>query len=197
MPSYPTFAARTHLVVWLAVRWFATKIADVVRQLVPLKVCCDRKGSNQKEQRFDFEISRNVNFKATFFSRAFWGYEQRLDECGVTSTSWGNNTCSRSQVGFARLCKDFVQFDLFKFVHCSSFFWLWNVLGAFGRSCSCSWSSLFPFFGFQDVAINCMDGASCLASGAHVSLMLSFRMEVRISACWSAQEYSTRSILRV
>ena len=32
--SHPTFAARTHLVVWLAVRWFATKIADVVTLLV-------------------------------------------------------------------------------------------------------------------------------------------------------------------
>eukprot|EP00435_Cladocopium_sp_Y103_P033438 s2403_g8.t1 len=44
------------------------------------------------------------------------GYEQRLDECGVSTGSWGNNTCTRS----------------------------------------------------QDVAINCMDGASCLASGTHL-----------------------------
>ena len=98
--AIPTFAARTHLVVGLAVRWFATKIADVVQRLVPLKVCYDGRSSNQKSTLRNFTKSLR---KAALI----WGYEQRLDECGVTSTSWGNNTCSRSQVGFARLCKDF------------------------------------------------------------------------------------------
>lgn len=76
------------------------------------------------------------------------------------------------------LVEVFVQFDLFKCVHCSSFlaskcFWRVWQQPALGVLCFCSVC-------FQDVAINCMDGASCLASGAHVSLTLSFRVKVLV-----------------
>lgn len=139
-------------------------------------------GSRQAQtKRAHFKISRNDS-KSTAVVNEPW-FE-------VTSSVWTNaewavvhgetTPAAEARWVFQNCVGVFVQFDLFKCVPCSSFLAskcfrrVWQKLQpALGVLCFC-------FVCFQDVAINCMDGASCLASGAHVSLTLSFRVKVLV-----------------